>query len=171
MVIGALTAIVAATIGCVQEDIKKAIAYSTCSQLGYMFMAVGCGAYDAAMFHLTTHAFFKALLFLSAGSVIHSFSGEQKMSAMGGCWKTLPWTYTAMWIGSLALSGLPFFSGFYSKDAILHILSCTHLPIRGNIAFFLALLGVFLTSFYTFRVLILTFHGPTRTSNGRSLPA
>ena len=108
-IVGALTAIFAATIGLAQFDIKRVIAYSTCSQLGYMFFAAGVSAYPAAMFHLTTHAFFKALLFLGAGSVIHAFSGEQDMRKMGGIWRKIPLTYTMMWVGSLALAGFPFF--------------------------------------------------------------
>ena len=111
-VVGALTAIFAATIGLTQFDIKRVIAYSTCSQLGYMFFAAGVSAYPASMFHLTTHAFFKALLFLGAGSVIHAMSNEQDMRKMGGIWKKIPVTYTLMWIGSLALAGVPFFSGY-----------------------------------------------------------
>ncbi|NBQ83707.1 MAG: NADH-quinone oxidoreductase subunit L [Alphaproteobacteria bacterium] len=118
-IVGALTAIFAATIGFTQFDIKRVIAYSTCSQLGYMFFAAGVSAYPAAMFHLTTHAFFKALLFLGAGSVIHAMSDEQDMRNMGGIWKKIPVTYAMMWIGSLALAGVPFFAGYYSKDMIL----------------------------------------------------
>ncbi|MEK7801486.1 MAG: NADH-quinone oxidoreductase subunit L, partial [Pseudomonadota bacterium] len=118
-VVGALTAFVAATIGMTQFDIKRVIAYSTMSQLWYMFFALGVSAYSAAMFHLVTHAFFKALLFLGAGSVIHAMSGEQDMRKMGGIWKKIPLTYVLMWIGSLALAGFPFFAGYYSKDLIL----------------------------------------------------
>ena len=117
--IGGTTALFAATIGCVQNDIKRVIAYSTCSQLGYMFIAAGVGAYQASIFHLMTHAFFKALLFLGAGSVIHAMSDEQDMRKMGGLWRLIPWTYAVMWIGSLALAGIPPFAGYYSKDAIL----------------------------------------------------
>ena len=118
-VIGGTTAMFAASIGMAQNDIKRVIAYSTCSQLGYMFFAVGVSAYTAAMFHLFTHAFFKSLLFLSAGSVIHAMGGEQDMRRMGGLWKKIPITYVLMWIGSLALAGIPFFAGYYSKDATL----------------------------------------------------
>ena len=114
-IVGALTAIFAATVGMTQFDIKRVIAYSTCSQLGYMFFAAGVSAYPAAMFHLTTHAFFKALLFLGAGSVIHALSDEQDLRNMGGIWRQVPVTYAMMWIGSLALAGFPFFAGFYSK--------------------------------------------------------
>ncbi|MCC7281533.1 MAG: NADH-quinone oxidoreductase subunit L, partial [Acetobacteraceae bacterium] len=118
-VIGATTAFFAATIGCVQNDIKRIIAYSTCSQLGYMFFAAGVGAYPAAIFHLITHAFFKALLFLGSGSVIHAMSDEQDIRRMGGIWRRIPQTYAMMWIGSLALAGIPFFAGYYSKDMML----------------------------------------------------
>src|SRR5208283_1456532 len=118
-VIGAVTALFAATVGMAQNDIKRVIAYSTCSQLGYMFLGAGVSAYSAAMFHLFTHAFFKALLFLGAGCVIHAMSGEQDMRRMGGLWKKIPITYVLMWIGSLSLAGIPFFAGFYSKDSIL----------------------------------------------------
>ena len=114
------TAFFAATVGCVQNDIKRVIAYSTCSQLGYMFVAAGVGAYQAAIFHLFTHAFFKALLFLGAGSVIHAMSDEQDMRKMGGIWTLIPVTYAVMWIGNLALAGIPAsFAGYYSKDAII----------------------------------------------------
>ena len=124
--IGATTAIFAATVGLCQNDIKRVIAYSTCSQLGYMFFAAGVSAYGAAMFHLFTHAFFKALLFLGAGSVIHAMSGEQDMRKMGGIYKLVPYTYALMWIGSLALGGIGIpgvfgFAGFYSKDVILEV--------------------------------------------------
>jgi NADH-quinone oxidoreductase subunit L len=117
--VGAATAIVAATIGMTQFDIKRVIAYSTMSQLGYMFFALGVSAYGAAMFHLMTHAFFKALLFLGAGSVIHAMSDEQDMRKMGGIWKKIPFTYVMMWVGSLALAGIPYFAGYYSKDMVL----------------------------------------------------
>ena len=118
-IVGMTTAFFAATVALVQTDIKKIIAYSTCSQLGYMFFAAGVGAYNVAMFHLFTHAFFKALLFLGSGSVIHAFKDEQNINNMGGVWKKLPYTYALMIIGTLALTGFPFLSGFYSKDAII----------------------------------------------------
>ena len=124
--IGASTAIFAATIGLTQFDIKRVIAYSTCSQLGYMFFACGVGAYDAGIFHLYTHAFFKALLFLGAGSVIHAMSGEQDMRKMGGIWSKVKITYAVMWIGTLALIGFPGFAGFFSKDAILEAAWASH---------------------------------------------
>ena len=157
-IVGALTAIFAATIGLTQFDIKRVIAYSTCSQLGYMFFAAGVSAYPASMFHLTTHAFFKALLFLGAGSVIHAMSNEQDMRKMGGIWKKIPITYALMWIGSLALAGIPFFSGYYSKDLILEAAWAASTN-SGYIAFWLGALAAFLTAFYSWRVIIMTFHG------------
>ena len=118
-IVGMITAFFAATVALVQNDIKKIIAYSTCSQLGYMFFAAGIGAYHVAIFHLFTHAFFKALLFLGSGSVIHSFNDEQDIRAMGGVWKKIPYTYALMVVGTLALTGFPFLSGYYSKEAII----------------------------------------------------
>ena len=162
-VVGALTAIFAATIGFTQFDIKRVIAYSTCSQLGYMFFAAGVSAYPAAMFHLTTHAFFKALLFLGAGSVIHAMSDEQDMRNMGGIWKHIPVTYAMMWIGSLALAGVPFFAGYYSKDMILEA-AWAQQGATGQFAFYLGVLAAFLTAFYSWRLLIMTFHGKPRAS-------
>jgi len=162
--IGASTALFAATVGMVQNDIKRVIAYSTCSQLGYMFFAAGVGAYQVAVFHLITHAFFKALLFLGAGSVIHAMSDEQDIRKMGGIWKKIPLTYTMMWIGSLALAGVPFFAGYYSKDAILEAAYAAHTPI-GTYAFVCGILAAFLTAFYSWRLLILTFHGKPRADH------
>ena len=162
-VVGALTAIFAATIGLTQFDIKRVIAYSTCSQLGYMFFAAGVSAYPAAMFHLTTHAFFKALLFLGAGSVIHAMSDEQDMRNMGGIWHKIPFTYAMMWIGSLALAGIPFFAGYYSKDMILEAAYAAHTPI-GNFAWVMGIVAAFLTAFYSWRLLMMTFHGKPRAS-------
>ena len=124
--VGAATAFFAATVGLTQNDIKRVIAYSTCSQLGYMFFAAGVSAYGAAIFHLFTHAFFKALLFLCAGSVIHAMSDEQDMRKMGGIWKMIPLTYGLMWIGSLALAGIPPFAGFFSKDIVLEAAYAAH---------------------------------------------
>jgi NADH-quinone oxidoreductase subunit L len=161
--IGALTAIFAATIGFTQFDIKRVIAYSTCSQLGYMFFAAGVSAYPAAMFHLTTHAFFKALLFLGAGSVIHAMSNEQDMRNMGGIWKKIPVTYLMMWIGSLALVGVPFFAGYYSKDIILEA-AWAQQGLMGQLAFSLGIMAAFLTALYSWRLLIMTFHGKPRAS-------
>ena len=158
LVIGSLTAFIAATIALTQFDIKRVIAYSTMSQLGYMFCAAATSAYQVAIFHLYTHAFFKALLFLGAGAVIHAFAGEQDMRKMGGVWKRIPITYTLMWIGSLALAGVPFLSGFYSKDAILEVLFVAHSP-SAVFAYSLCLITVFLTAFYSWRLIFLTFHG------------
>ncbi len=162
-IVGALTAIFAATVGMTQFDIKRVIAYSTCSQLGYMFFAAGVSAYPAAMFHLTTHAFFKALLFLGAGSVIHALSDEQDLRKMGGIWRHVPVTYTLMWIGSLALAGFPFFAGFYSKDMILEAAYAAHSG-PGMIAFWFGCAAALLTAFYSWRLLILAFHGQPRAS-------
>ena len=162
-VMGASTCLFAATIGCVQNDIKRVIAYSTCSQLGYMFLAAGVGAYQTSIFHLFTHAFFKALLFLGAGSVIHAMSDEQDMRRMGGIWNKVPWTYAVMWIGSLALAGMPFFAGYYSKDAILEAAWARHSGV-GTYGFFCGTMAAFLTAFYSWRLLIMTFHGKPRAS-------
>src|SRR5207245_3507027 len=157
-VIGGTTAIFAASVGMAQNDIKRVIAYSTCSQLGYMFFAAGVSAYGAAMFHLFTHAFFKALLFLGAGSVIHAMSAEQDMRRMGGLWNKIPYTYAVMWIGSLSLAGIPFFAGYYSKDTILAA-SWSSGTAVGRYSFCLGLFTAFLTAFYSWRLLIMTFHG------------
>ena len=163
-VVGMVTAIFAASVALVQTDIKKIIAYSTCSQLGYMFFAAGVGAYNVAMFHLFTHAFFKALLFLGSGSVIHSFKDEQDINLMGGVWKKLPYTYALMIIGTLALTGFPFLSGFYSKDAIIEFAY-----LRGNsVGMYAAYVGIFtafLTSIYSWRLIFKTFHGSYNNSN------
>ncbi|MBE9605616.1 NADH-quinone oxidoreductase subunit L [Acetobacteraceae bacterium H6797] len=163
-IVGASTALFAATIGCVQNDIKRVIAYSTCSQLGYMFMAIGVGAYQVAIFHLFTHAFFKALLFLSAGSVIHAMSDEQDIRKMGGIWKKIPFTYAMFWIGSLALAGMPFFAGYYSKDAVLEAAFAAHSG-PGTYAFVMGVIAAFLTAFYSWRLIILTFHGKPRADH------
>ncbi|MBV9785623.1 MAG: NADH-quinone oxidoreductase subunit L [Acidisphaera sp.] len=163
-VIGGTTALFAATIGCVQNDIKRVIAYSTCSQLGYMFVAAGVGAYQVSIFHLITHAFFKALLFLAAGSVIHAMSGEQDMRKMGGIWRSVPITYAVMWIGSLALAGIIPFAGYYSKDAILEA-SYAAGSATGDYGYACGLLAAFLTAFYSWRVLLLTFHGTPRADH------
>ena len=160
-IIGGSTAIFAATIGCVQNDIKRVIAYSTCSQLGYMFFALGVSAYSAGVFHLVTHAFFKALLFLGAGSVIHAMSDEQDMRNMGGLWKLIPVTYVLMWIGSLALAGVWPFSGFFSKDLILEAAWAADKGV-GYYAFWMGIAAAFLTAFYSWRLLIMTFHGESR---------
>jgi NADH-quinone oxidoreductase subunit L len=160
-VVGASTAIFAATVGCVQNDIKRVIAYSTCSQLGYMFFACGVSAYSAGIFHLMTHAFFKALLFLGAGSVIHAMSDEQDIRRMGGIWKHVKVTWVLMWIGSLALAGIPPFAGFWSKDIVLEAAYGAHSSF-GNYAFVMGVTAAFLTAFYSWRLLILTFHGKPR---------
>ena len=160
-VVGASTALFAATIGLTQNDIKRVIAYSTCSQLGYMFFAAGVGAYGAAMFHLTTHAFFKALLFLGAGSVIHAMSDEQDMRNMGGIWRHIPVTYAFMWIGSLALAGVPFFAGYYSKDIVLES-AWASTSTFGHYAFWMGSVAAVLTAFYSWRLLLMTFHGKPR---------
>ena len=163
-IVGMSTAFFAATVALVQTDIKKIIAYSTCSQLGYMFFATGVGAYNVAMFHLFTHAFFKALLFLGSGSVIHAFKDEQNINNMGGVWKKLPYTYTLMVIGTLALTGFPFLSGFYSKDAIIEFAY-----LRGNtVGYYAAGIGIFtafLTSIYSWRLMFKTFHGEYNNKN------
>ena len=158
--IGATTAIFAASIGLVQNDIKRIIAYSTCSQLGYMFFAIGVGAYGAAMFHLFTHAFFKALLFLGAGSVIHAVSDEQDIRKMGGLYNYIPFTHMLMIIGTISLMGFPFTAGYYSKDAIIE---SAYLASSGfsSYAFIIGLLGVLMTSFYSWRLMFLTFNGTT----------
>lgn len=160
-VMGALTAFVAATIGLTQFDIKRVIAYSTMSQLGYMFFALGVSAYGAAIFHLMTHAFFKALLFLGAGSVIHGLHDEQDMRNMGGVWKKIPATYVLMWIGSLALAGIPFFAGFYSKDIMLEAAFADHTWF-GTFAYWMGIVAAFMTAFYSGRLLFMTFHGKPR---------
>lgn len=159
--VGAATALFAATIALTQNDIKKIIAYSTCSQLGYMFFACGVSAYSAAMFHLVTHAFFKALLFLGAGSVIYAMHHEQNIQKMGGLWKKIPFTYAMMWIGSLALAGFPPFAGFYSKDVILEAAFMSHSPF-GKLAYGMGIAAAFLTAFYSWRLLFLVFHGKSR---------
>jgi NADH-quinone oxidoreductase subunit L len=160
-IIGGTTAIFAASVGMAQNDIKRVIAYSTCSQLGYMFFAAGVSAYGAAMFHLFTHAFFKALLFLGAGSVIHAMSAEQDMRRMGGLWNKIPYTYAVMWIGSLSLAGIPFFAGYYSKDMILAASWASGTAV-GRYSFCLGIFTAFLTAFYSWRLLIMTFHGKPR---------
>jgi NADH-quinone oxidoreductase subunit L len=165
MLVGAVTAFFAATVGLVQNDIKRVVAYSTCSQLGYMFAALGAGAYSAGIFHLFTHAFFKALLFLGAGSVIHAMHHEQDMRHMGGLKSKLPFTWLMMLIGTLSLTGvgiphLAGFAGFHSKDAIVEAAYAAHAP--GNYAFWLLVTAAFMTSFYSWRLMFMTFHGPTR---------
>jgi len=156
--VGMVTAFFAATVALVQNDIKKIVAYSTCSQLGYMFFAAGVGAYHVAIFHLFTHAFFKALLFLGSGCVIHSFNEEQDIRSMGGVWKKIPYTYALMIIGTLALTGFPFLSGYYSKEAIIEFAY-----LKGStIGYYAAAVGIFtalLTAIYSWRLIFKTFHG------------
>ncbi len=162
-IIGSLTAFMAATIGVVQNDLKKVIAYSTCSQLGYMILACGLSNYSIALFHLMNHAFFKALLFLSAGSVIHAMADEQDMRKMGGLIKTIPITYIMIVIGSLALMGFPFLTGFYSKDILLELTYGTY-HFSGLFAYWLGTLSAFFTSFYSIRLIYLTFLKPANGS-------
>ncbi|TIL31576.1 NADH-quinone oxidoreductase subunit L [Mesorhizobium sp.] len=168
--IGAFTAFFAATVGLVQNDIKRVIAYSTCSQLGYMFVALGVGAYGAAIFHLFTHAFFKALLFLGSGSVIHAVSDEQDMRRMGGLRTLIPKTYWMMMIGTLALTGVGIpvtvigTAGFFSKDAIIESAFAAHNPVAG-LAFVLLVVAACFTSFYSWRLIFMTFHGQPRASH------
>ena len=164
LLIGMVTAFFAATVALVQKDIKKVIAYSTCSQLGYMFIAVGVGAYNVAIFHLFTHAFFKALLFLGAGSVIHSLGNEQNLDKMGGLWKKMPYTWILMIVGTLALTGFPFLSGYYSKDAIIEF---AYLK-GGSLAYLSVGIGIstaIMTSIYSWRLIFKTFHGPYNNEN------
>ncbi len=161
MVIGAITALFMGFLGIVQHDIKRVVAYSTLSQLGYMTVALGASAYSVAVFHLMTHAFFKALLFLAAGSVIIGMHHDQDMRNMGGLKKYMPITWITSLIGSLALIGTPFFSGFYSKDSIIEAVGLSHLPVAG-IVHVAVLIGVFVTAFYSFRMYFLVFHGEER---------
>ncbi|MCJ8322539.1 MAG: NADH-quinone oxidoreductase subunit L [Rhizobiales bacterium] len=161
--IGATTAFFAATVGLVQNDIKRVIAYSTASQLGYMFVALGVGAYQAAIFHLFTHAFFKALLFLGAGSVIHAMSDEQDMRKMGGIWKKIPKTYVMMLVGTLALTGFPLTAGYFSKDAIIEAAFVSQ-NYFAEYAFYAVILAALMTSFYSWRLIFMTFHGKSRAS-------
>jgi len=160
-VVGGVTALFAATIGLVQNDIKRIIAYSTVSQLGYMFLACGVGAYTAGVFHLYTHAFFKALLFLCAGSVMHAMSGELDLQKMGGLKKYMPWTYRTMFIASLSIAGIPGFAGFFSKDEILWLAYSGPSPV-GKFVWAIGTFVAFLTAFYSFRLIFLTFHGKFR---------
>jgi NADH-quinone oxidoreductase subunit L len=163
-IIGMITAVFAASIALVQNDIKKIIAYSTCSQLGYMFFAAGIGAYHVAIFHLFTHAFFKALLFLGAGSVIHAFNDEQDIRKMGGVWKKIPYTWSLMLIGTLALTGFPLLSGFYSKDAIIEFAYFKNSSV-GNYAMTVGITTAFLTAIYSWRLFFKTFHGKYNNSD------
>lgn len=158
MFIGATTAFFAATIGLVQNDIKRIVAYSTCSQLGYMFVAMGAGAYSVGMFHLFTHAFFKALLFLGSGSVIYAMHHEQDIRNMGGLWRKIPYTFAVMCIGTLALTGFPMFAGYFSKDAIIESAYASHNPFA-LYGFLMTVVAAGLTSFYSWRLIFKTFFG------------
>ncbi|MDA0939332.1 MAG: NADH-quinone oxidoreductase subunit L, partial [Proteobacteria bacterium] len=163
-IIGSITCIFAATIAVTQSDIKKIIAYSTCSQLGYMFFSCGVSAYSAALFHLFTHAFFKALLFLGAGNVIHATLDEQNIFKMGGLARKIKITYAFFWIGSLALAGIPPFAGFFSKDAILEAAYA-----KGEyMAYFFGIVAAFLTAFYSWRLIFVVFHGNSNISHEQS---
>src|SRR6202521_2006949 len=162
--IGASTAFFAATVGLVQNDIKRVVAYSTCSQLGYMFVAMGVGAYSIGMFHLFTHAAFKALLFLGSGSVIQAMHHEQDMRKMGGLKSKIPFTYWMMVIGTLALTGFPFTAGYFSKDAIIEAAGATHGAVA-EYAFWLTVVAAGLTSFYSWRLVFMTFHGESRADH------
>jgi NADH-quinone oxidoreductase subunit L len=161
MFIGATTAFFAATIGLVQNDIKRIVAYSTCSQLGYMFVAMGAGAYSVGMFHLFTHAFFKALLFLGSGSVIYAMHHEQDIRNMGGLWRKIPYTFAVMCVGTLALTGFPLFAGYFSKDAIIESAYAAHNPFS-TYAYLLTVAAAGLTSFYSWRLIFKTFFGEPR---------
>jgi NADH-ubiquinone oxidoreductase chain 5 len=154
--VGALTSFMAATIGLIQNDIKKVVAYSTCSQLGYMVFACGLSNYHVAFFHLVNHAFFKALLFLSAGAIIHSLSDEQDMRRYGGLFNLIPFTALMLLLGSITLMGFPFLTGFYSKDVILEV-SFSKYTFTGVLAYIFGLMAAFCTSFYSYRVFYLTF--------------
>jgi len=162
-VVGAVTTLMAATSGLFQNDLKKVIAYSTCSQLGYMIFICGLSGYNVSLFHLSTHAFFKALLFLSAGAVIHAVASEQDMRKFGGLARVLPYTYAAFFVGSIALMGVPFLSGFYSKDLILEIAGGTATTLA-QYAYNVGLISAFFTAYYSFRLLLFTFYGNTRVA-------
>ena len=162
-IVGASTAFFAATVGLCQNDIKRVVAYSTCSQLGYMFFACGVSAYSAGIFHLLTHAFFKALLFLGSGSVIHAMSNEQDMRNMGGLRNRIPLTYWLMIVGTLALTGFPFLAGYYSKDLVLESAFARHTGV-GDYAFWLGIIAAGMTAFYSWRLIFMTFHGECRAS-------
>src|SRR5208283_5160176 len=156
-IIGALTAVFAASIGLVQNDIKRVLAYSTVSQLGYMFLALGVGAFAAGVFHVFTHAFFKALLFLGSGSVIHAMSGEQDMRYMGALKKKIPVTHWTMWVGSVAIAGIPGLAGFFSKDEILW--QAFSSPKGSTVLWLVGLVTAAMTAFYMWRLMNMTFYG------------
>src|SRR5688572_28525132 len=164
LVIGSITALFMGFLGIIQNDIKRVVAYSTLSQLGYMTVALGVSAYPVAIFHLMTHAFFKALLFLAAGSVIIGMHHDQDIRNMGGLRKYMPITWITALLGSLALIGTPFFAGFYSKDSIISVVHASNLA-GSTFAYFAVSAGVFVTAFYSFRMYFLVFHGPERFRN------
>jgi len=168
--VGALTAFFAATTGLLQNDLKRVIAYSTCSQMGYLFMAVGLSQYNVALFHLVNHAFFKALLFLAAGAVIHGMADQQDLRRLGGLVNFLPFTYTAILIGSLSLMAFPFLTGFYSKDLILEV-ALSQYEVSGNIAYWLGTISAVFTAFYSFRLISLTFFTVPNAPKGDYLHA
>jgi NADH-ubiquinone oxidoreductase chain 5 len=168
--VGALTAFVAATTGLLQNDLKRVIAYSTMSQMGYLFMAVGLSQYNVALFHLVNHAFFKALLFLAAGAVIHGMADQQDLRRLGGLVNFLPFTYTAILIGSLSLMAFPFLTGFYSKDLILEV-ALGQYEVSGNLAYWLGTISAVFTRFYSFRLISLTFFGTRNAPKGDYLHA
>jgi len=168
--VGALTAFFAATTGLLQNDLKRVIAYSTCSQMGYLFMAVGLSQYNVALFHLVNHAFFKALLFLAAGAVIHGMADQQDLRRLGGLVNFLPFTYTAILIGSLSLMAFPFLTGFYSKDLILEV-ALGQYEVSGNIAYWLGTISAVFTAFYSFRLISLTFFTVPNAPKGDYLHA
>lgn len=168
--VGALTAFFAATTGLLQNDLKRVIAYSTCSQMGYLFMAVGLSQYNVALFHLVNHAFFKALLFLAAGAVIHGMADQQDLRRLGGLVNFLPFTYTAILIGSLSLMALPFMTGFYSKDLILEV-ALGQYEVSGTIAYWLGTISAVFTAFYSFRLVSLTFFTTPNAPKGDYLHA
>ena len=167
-IVGMITAFFAATVALVQNDIKKIIAYSTCSQLGFMFIAAGFSMYNLAIFHLVTHAFFKALLFLGAGNIIHALNGEQNIKNMGGLKNQIPLTYIFMIIGSLSLCGVPFFSGYFSKEIIVNSILNSDLMLA-KFAYLLSIIVIVLTSIYSFRLILLVFHGKNNFIKGNLL--
>ncbi len=162
--VGAITAFFAATVGVAQNDIKRVVAYSTCSQLGYMFVGLGVGAYATGIFHLFTHAFFKALLFLGAGSAIHALHGEQDLRKMGGLWRVAPYTFLMMLVGTLALTGFPYTAGYFSKDAIIEAAYATHGDVA-RYSFYALVFAAFLTSFYSWRLMFMAFFGKPRADH------
>ena len=170
-VIGAINVLFLGILALVQSDIKKIVAYSTLSQLGYMVVALGCGGYNIAIFHLLTHAFFKALLFLGAGSIIVALHHQQNIFKMGGLWSKMPVTYITMVIGSLALAGIPPFAGFFSKDLILELATAHYMQnnIGSGFVLFSVYISIFITALYSFRLIFLVFHGSYNKNSGQSV--